>query len=77
MLNLHGWSDYIIRKCLFLSALFLMAAAALSVTAESQPELYPALRHYINRSATFSAVVFAAGTVGSLLLEEGLGRLSR
>lgn len=74
MSNLHPWPDYIIRKCIFLSALFLTAALVLSIKADTSPELYPALRHYIQQFQSFAAMVLAAGLTGGVLLEEGLRR---
>lgn len=72
MSNLHFWPDYIIRKCIFLSGLFLFLALALSIKADVSPFLYPALRHYIQQYQSFSVMVLAAGLGGGLLLEEGL-----
>ena len=72
MLNLHPWPDYIIRKCSFLSGLFLTAALILSIKADCSPLLYPALRHYIQQFQSFSAIVLAVGLLGGLLLEDGL-----
>ena len=74
MSNLYPWSDYIIRKCIFLSALFLIAALILSIRADVSPVLYLPLRHYIQQFQAFSAMVLATGTVGGILLEEGLRR---
>lgn len=74
MSNLHTWSDYIIRRCIFLSGLFLFLALALIIKADTTPELYPSLRHYIQHFQSFSAMVLAAGLVGGILLEEGLQR---
>lgn len=74
MSNLHLWPDYIIRKCIFLSALFLTAALILSVKADAAPSLYPALRHYIQQFQSFSSMVLAAGLAGGVLLEDGLRR---
>lgn len=75
MLKLHAWPGYIIRKCTFLSGLLLAAALIFSVKADATPELYPALRHYIQYSQSLSAAVLAVGLTGGLLLEEGLRRL--
>ena len=72
MSNPRPWSDYIIRKCAFLSGLFLVAALVLSIKADVSPFLYPALRHYIQQFQSFSVMVLAAGLVGGLLLEDGL-----
>ena len=74
MSNLHTWSDYIIRKCTFLSGLFLVSALILSIKADCSPFLYPALRHYVQQFQSFSAMVLATGLVGGLLLEDGLRR---
>lgn len=72
MSNLHTWPDYIIRRCTFLSVLFLFLALALMIKADTAPELYPALRHYIQQFQSFSVMVLATGLTGGLLLEEGL-----
>lgn len=74
MSNLHPWPDYIIRKCTFLSALFLIAGLILSIKADASPDLYPALRHYIQQFQSFSSMILAAGLAGGVLLEEGLRR---
>ena len=72
MSDIHTWSDYIIRRCFVLSGLFLFLALALIIKADTAPELYPALRHYIQQFQSFSVMVLAAGLAGGLLLEEGL-----
>ena len=74
MSNLHPWPDYIIRKSIFLSVLFLIAALILSIKADNSPDLYPALCHYIQEFQSFAAMVLAAGLAGGILLEEGLRR---
>lgn len=74
MSNFHPWPDYIIRKCVFLSALFLITALILCIKADVCPELYPPLRHYIQQFQSFSAMVLSAGTAGGILLEDGLRR---
>ena len=74
MLNFHPWSDYIIRKCTFLSGLFLLAALVFWIKADTNPALYPALRNFIQYSQSSSAMVLAAGLVGGLFLEDGLRR---
>ena len=74
MSNFHPWPDYIIRKCVFLSALFLITALILCIKADVCPALYPSLRHYIQQFQSFSSMVLAAGTVGGILLEDGLRR---
>ena len=74
MSKLHPWTDYIIRKCTFLSGLFLIAALILSIQADASPALYPALRHYIQYLQSSAPMVLAAGLVGGLLLEDGFRR---
>ena len=74
MPNLHFWPGYIIRKCAFLSGLLLLAALIFCIKANTTPELYPALRHFIQHSQSLAAMVLSAGLVGGLLLEEGLRR---
>lgn len=63
---------YIIRKCTFLSALYLMAALLFHIRADTAPFLYPALRHFIQYSQTASVLILAAGLLGGALLEDGL-----
>lgn len=72
MSNIYTWPDYIIRKCFFLSGLFLFLALTLIIKVDTAPELYPVLRHYIQQFQSFSVTVLAAGLAGGLLLEEGL-----
>lgn len=76
MPKLHFWPGYIIRKCVFLSGLLLVAAVIFCIRAETAPALYPALRHYIQHSQSLSVMVLSAGLTGGLLLEEGLRRRS-
>lgn len=77
MPNFHFWPGYIIRKCVFLSGLLLFTALIFCIKADTAPELYPFLRHYIQYSQSSAAMVLCAGLVGGLLLEEGLRRRSR
>ena len=76
MSNFHPWSGYIIRKCSFLSGLLLVAALIFWIKANSNPYLYPALRHFIQYSQSSSVMVLAAGLLGGLFLEDGLRRHS-
>lgn len=75
MPDFHVWPGYIIRKTFFLSGLFLAAALIFWIKADTDPTLYPALRHFIQYSQSSSAMVLAAGLVGGLLLENGLRQL--
>ncbi len=70
--NLNFWPDYIIRRCFFLSGLFLFLALALLIRADINPELYLPLRHYIQQFQSFSILVLTVGLFGGLLLREGL-----
>lgn len=72
MSNFHPWSGYIIRKCSFLSGLFLIVALIFWIKANSNPCLYPDLRQFIQYSQSSSAMVLAAGLFGGLFLENGL-----
>lgn len=72
MQKFHPLSGYIIRKCAFLSGLFPVAALIFHIWAETDPFLYPALRHFIQYSHTASAIILAAGLLGGALLEDGL-----
>lgn len=74
MPNLHHWSVYIMQRCLFLSGLLLFVALVFWIHADTDPSLYPVLRHYIQHSQSLSAMVLSAGLVGGLLLEDGLRR---
>lgn len=76
MSNFHPWAGYIIRKCSFLSGLLLIAALIFWIKANSDPCLYPALRHFIQYSQSSSVMVLAAGLFGGLFLEDGLRRHS-
>lgn len=72
MLNFYLWSDYIIRKGFFLSALLLVSSLILLVWADARPVSGLILRHYIHASTTSSLVVLAASLFGGLFLEDVL-----
>lgn len=74
MLKFHAWPGYIIQKCSFLSGLLLIASLIFWIKANSNPYLYPALRHFIQYSQSSSVMVLAAGLFGGLFLEDGLRR---
>lgn len=70
MLNLHQWSDYIIRKGFFLSGALLVCALVLSVWSSACPVSALTLRHYIACSQTSSLIVLTASLFGGLFLED-------
>ncbi len=74
MSKLHDWSVYIIQRCSFLSGLLLLVALIFCIKADTDPSLYPILRHYIQHAQSLSAMVLCAGLVGGLLLDDGLRR---
>lgn len=74
MPKLHLWTDYIIRKGVFLSALLLISALILSVWGDARPVSGLILRHYVSSCVNSSAIVLAAALAGGLFLEDILRR---
>lgn len=66
----HNWTDYIIRKGLFLSALLLTSALILSVWEGANPTTFPLLHRYSQYCTTSSVTVLAASLFGGIFLED-------
>ena len=72
MTKLHNWTDYVIRKGLFLSGLLLTAALIMSVWERAEPASFPLLYQYSRYCVTSSVTVLAAALLGGMLLEDVL-----
>lgn len=70
MLKLHPWTDYIIRKGLFLAGILLAAGIFLLVYMRAEPSCLPVLRGYAEYCGTSAAIVMAAALFGGLFLED-------
>lgn len=70
MTKLHNWTDYMIRKGIFLSALLLTAALILSVWESAEPASFPLLYQYSRYCVTSSVTVLAASLFGGIFLED-------
>lgn len=70
MLKINVWSDYIIRKGLFLSGILLTCAILMLVWADASPAVFPLLRRYAACYQNYSAVVMGSVLLGGLLLED-------
>lgn len=75
-MNIHAWSDYIIRKGLLLSCALMTGALILSVWASAAPHALPFLRRYAVCFQSSSAVVLGTVLLGGLLLEDILRKNS-
>lgn len=70
MTKLHNWTNYIIRKGVFLSALLLVSALILSVWQGTNPATFPLLHRYSQYCTTSSVTILAASLFGGIFLED-------
>lgn len=70
MTKLHNWTDYIIRKGVFLSGLLLVSALILSVWERANPATFPLLHRYSQYCITSSVSILAASLFGGIFLED-------